>query len=158
MKKLFIITLTVVMAIGMFGCSLLSSSPKRDIDLEQVRKIKGTMLEITYQSAGEMTKEEFENSIYSQKVTYSGYACNPFQAIEGVMMSDEDYLKVYEFCLDSYENGTFDDYREDVCDGSTYTFTYYDENGEAHRLYSGYIYGNEELSGIVDIIGKYSLD
>jgi len=158
MRKLLSIVLTLVMAAGMFACSIPGGSAKRNIDLEKVRQIKGTLLEITHQSAGEMTQEEFEASCYSQKVTYSGDAYNPFQVVGGIKMSDEDFLEVYEFCLDAYENGTFDDYKEDVCDGSTFTFTYYDENGDAHTLYSGYIYGNEELSGIVDIIGKYSLD
>ena len=162
MKKVVRVVLsavmTVVMAAGMLGCSIPGIKAKRDINLEEVKKINGTLLEITHQSAGEMTQEEFESSITSQKVTYSGDAYNPFQVVGGVDMSDEDFIKVYEFCLDAYENNTFADYKEDVCDGSTYTFIYYDESGEAHTLYSGYIYGNEELSGIVEIIGKYSLD
>ena len=40
----------------------------------------------------------------------------------------------------------------------TFTFVYYDENGEAHVLYDGYCYDNKTLNKVRDIIGKYSLD
>lgn len=47
---------------------------------------------------------------------------------------------------------------EEVADGTTFTFVYYDENGGAHVLYDGYCYENKTLTKVREIIGKYSLD
>ena len=163
MKKVVKVVLSAVMAavmaVGMLGCSIPGIKAKRDINLDEVHKIKGTLISITRQSAGVMSLEEFEKSSSTISVSYAGdaYIPNPINSV-GLKMSDEDFLAVYEFCLDSYENGTFNDYYEDACDGTTYIFTYYDEVGEAHLLYSGYIYNNEALNDVINIITAYSID
>lgn len=93
------------------------------------------------------------------RVTYSGYAYVPGSLNgEGVKMSDKDLRTIYEFCVNSYENDAFADYSEQVCDGTTYSFVYYDEDGDAHTLYSGYCYSNKDLQSIMDIISNYSID
>ena len=153
MKKIVWSVTVLMMIVLMCGCG------KRTVDLERLHQIEGPLIEITHMGAGEMTEEEFAASVSTISVSYSGLAFipNPINA-EGVEMRDEDFKRVYNFCLDAYEKDKFANYKEDVCDGSTYSFTYYDEEGEAHRLYSGYIYGNKELNEIIQIIANYSID
>ena len=153
MKRKLLITIALLLALVMTGCG------GRKIDLEQIHSIDGSLLEITRTPQGEMTLEEFESSIYTISVSYSGRAFIPNPVYtDGVEMTDEDFKKVYNFCLDAYEKDKFADYSEEVCDGSTYSFTYYDETGEPHRLYSGYIYSNKELNDIIDTVAMYSVD
>ena len=45
----------------------------------------------------------------------------------------------------------FADYYEEVCDGQTYSFVFYDVDGNQHVLYDGYIYENAELNSILDM-------
>ena len=150
MNKVLLAVMILVPALITGGCG------KREVDLNEVHKIEGTLLEITQMPQGEMTLEEFEASVSTISVSYSGlaYIPNPIFS-DGMEMKDEDFLKVYNFCKDAYEKGTYSDYKEDVCDGTTYTFTYYDENGTAHVLYSGYIYNNKKLNDIIDTIAYY---
>jgi hypothetical protein len=68
------------------------------------------------------------------------------------MLTDEDYMTVYSFCVETVRNDTFADYYEEVCDEQTYRFLFYDEDGEEHVLYDGYIYQNDELNSILDIV------
>ena len=152
MNKVLLAVMMLVPAIVMSGCG------KRNVDLNEVHQIEGTLIEITQTPQGEMTLEEFESSIYTMSVSYAGLAYVPNPMIIGLEMKDEDFLKVYNFCLDAYEKGTYSDYKEDVCDGTTYTFTYYDENGTAHVLYSVYIYNNKKLNDIINTIAYYQVD
>ena len=153
MKKFVLSVLLMTLIAVMGGCG------KKNIDLEAIHRNQGNLLEITHVGQGEMTEEEYNASIYTMTVTYAGAAINPNPVNQiGVTMSDEDFITVYEFCVDAYEKGTFNDYEEDACDGSTYSFTYYDENGDAHLFYSGYINDNKELKNIISIVGSYSLD
>ena len=158
MKKLISLVMVLILAFVMCGCSFFGTgSKKRKIDLEKVRQNRGVLLEVTSHPQGPMTQEDMERYTNTQKVTYEGCAYNPFNT-QGVRMSDEDFIYIYEFCLDAYEKELFKNYSEEVDDGTTYEFVYYDENGKAHVLYNGYCYGNEKLSKVRDIIGKYSLD
>ena len=73
-------------------------------------------------------------------------------------MSDEDYMELYEFCKTALKTNKFAGYSEDVCDGQTYMFMYYDEDGNEQLIYDGYCYENKELKDIMNMISKYSLD
>ena len=158
MKKLMSVFMVLVLAFAMCGCSLFATgSNRRKVNLEEVRKNRGVLLEVTSHPQGPMTQEDVERYTNTQKVTYDGCAYNPFNEM-GVKMTDEEFLFIYEFCLDAYEKDLYKDYSEEVDDGTTFTFVYYDENGEAHVLYDGYCYENKTLSKVRNIIGKYSLD
>ena len=157
MRRLLSVVMVIVMALGMCSCSVLGLKGKKNIDIEKIKKIKGDLLVVTSYPQGPMIEKEYNSGILSSKVTYDGCAYNPFNTM-GVTMSDEDFLYIYEFCIDAYENDTFRDYSEQVDDGTIYSFVYYDENGEKHTLYHGYCYANEELTMVREIIGKYSLD
>ncbi len=126
------------------------------VNLDELKKINGTMLEIDDTPQGEMTEKEFNEQCSTLSVSYAGYA-NYTKSVnqEDVQITDQDLLTIYEFCLDAVENGTYEKYSEDVDDGSTYSFIFYDENSEPHMLYSGYIYDNQKLSEIVQIIENY---
>jgi len=153
MKRIICILMAVITIIGMTACG------KSKVDIEKLKQIKGTMLTITSSSQGEMTQEEYEKSKYEISVSYEGaaYIPNPVNST-GIMITDKDYLKIYNFCTNSVKTHKFNNYKEDVCDGTSYSFTFYDENGEAHKIYSGYIYNNKELSDIIDTITAYSVD
>ena len=158
MKKLMSVFMVLVLVFAMCGCSLFSTaSNRRKINLEKVRQNKGVLLEVTSHPQGPMTHEDAQRYTNTQKVTYDGCAYNPFNEM-GVKMTDEEFLFIYEFCLDAYEKGLYKDYSEEVADGTTFTFVYYDENGGAHVLYDGYCYENKTLTKVREIIGKYSLD
>ena len=73
-------------------------------------------------------------------------------------MTDEDYIKIYKFCTKNAEKSKFAKYKEDVCDGETYTFTYYDLDGNPHVIYDGYCYNNDELQDIMNTITYYQVD
>lgn len=153
MRKLIAAILILVMGLGMAACK------KNDINVKELQKINGNMLEIHTTPQGPMTEEDLE--IYSTTITvkYSGEIVFPFN--DGNLdpkMKDEDYQTIYGICYDAVKTDKFRDYSEEVDDGTTYSFTFYDENGAAHNFYSGYIYNNKELSKILDIIGNYSID
>lgn len=73
-------------------------------------------------------------------------------------LSDKDYKKIYDFAYDAYTNDSFSDYSEDGCDGENWSFVYYDSDENAHDLYSGYAYGNDDMTTIEDILESYQDD
>lgn len=168
MKKIIAAVLVAVMAVSLFGCADTGEkkSTKKDkdtkqtqIDIGELKENDGDLLVITSTPQVAMSEEDFDNAIFTWKVSYSGYAYCPNPVEEtGVKMSDKDLLFIYEFCIDAYENDTFKDYSEEVCDGDTYSFTYYDTDGKMHVLYSGYCYDNEDLQEVMEVIGKYQVD
>ena len=151
--KIISVFMTALIAFGMTGCG------KERPDIKELQKNKGDMLVITCCPQEAMTEEEYENSIFKMSVTYNGYANNPNPINNSlVKMPDDEYLKIYKFCVEAVEDNKFEGYDEDVCDGETYTFTFYDTEGKAHEIYDGYCYENDELQDIMNMISKYSLD
>ena len=159
MKSISKLILTIMAAAFMLimaaGCSAASSKES----IEELKKHEGFMLVIRSTPQMEMTEEEFKRASHKIGVTYSGNAYNPNPVnAEYLPMSDEDYMKVYNFCVTSVAKNKFANYKENVDDGTTYSFTYYDTDGNEHLIYSGYCYQNKELKVIIDIIGKYQLE
>ena len=155
--KLLSIVMTALMAFGMIGCSKVGTAGKADIS--ELKKNKGDMLVIVSHPQEAMTEEQYKAGTLRMSVTYDGCANNPNPINNSmVKMPDDEYLKIYNFCVEAAENNKFAGYKEDVCDGETYTFTYYDTEGNAHVIYDGYCYDNKELQDIMSLISKYSLD
>ena len=167
MKKILAAVLAAVMAVSLMGCAGTGKSKSHkstgggtiawlntatENNIENLKKNKGCMLEIT-----EYVSEP--QGEYTSYVTYGGGVYVSGTGANGeVSISDEDYLFIYNFCVDAYENDRFADYSEDVCDGETYKFVFYDTDGVAHTLYSGYCYDNEALQEINSRIGYYCID
>lgn len=150
--KILSILMVMVMALGMASCN------KDEVDINELQKHDGVMLTITRHPQEAMTIEDQRANTTVQKVTYDGLAYNPNPVNkDGIKMSDEDYLKIYEFCIKNVEKSKFKNYSEDVCDGDTYTFTFYDLDGNPTVIYDGYCYSNEDLQDIKKTIQKYAV-
>lgn len=150
--KILSILMVMVMALGMASCN------KDEVDINELQKHDGVMLTITRHPQEAMTIEDQRANTTVQKVTYDGLAYNPNPVNKnGIKMSDEDYLKIYEFCIKNVEKSKFKNYSEDVCDGDTYTFTFYDLDGNPTVIYDGYCYSNEDLQDIKKTIQKYAV-
>lgn len=167
MKRFIALVLILVMLSGIAGCanserngrrgsSSESGSVNKFEQLEELQSHEGTMLEIV--STVRLPVEEGSDIENTVIVEYSGDAYEVDTNYLNCHLSDEEYLTIYNFCVESVENDTFADYYENVCDGITYRFTFYDEDGNAHLIYDGYIYENAELNSIIDIFGNYYID
>lgn len=170
MKKLIAVLMIMAMLTGAAACG--KDSKKDDEteapetteteaapDIEELKTINGPMLEITSTIMADVPEDyDIHNTV---TINYDGQIFIPHNPIteSGIPISDEDYMTVYEFCIESVENDTFADYHEDdICDGTTYRFVFYDDSGEAHEIYDGYMYANEELRAILSIVGNYEMD
>lgn len=128
-----------------------SSRTELKVDVDTLKTYDGPMLEITSTIRMPLPDDVDPNS--TSVLYYDGTVNNSYNPNECLgTLSDEDYMTVYRFCVETVENDTFADYYEDVCDGQTYRFVFYDEEGNPYVLYDGYIYENDELSSIVDMI------
>ncbi len=147
--------MTAVLLFGTAGCRT------GKVDIKELQKNRGIMLEIQGYPQEAMLEEDYKAlcSAMVQTVYYDGtaYNANPLNN-PGLKMTDEDYLKIYDFCMDNLKNNKFGNYSEDVCDGDTYRFTYYDVDGNPTVIYDGYCYDNKDLQDIMNTIGMYSLD
>ena len=169
MKKFIALVLAVSVLFGTAACGKAdrnarggsresgeSSETKTESKIEELQELEGPMLEIT--STIRLPVEEGTDIDNTLVLEYSGHAYEEDTGwLEGYL-TDEEYLTVYNFCIESVENNTFADYYEDACDGVTYRFVFYDENGDAHLIYDGYIYENAELNSIINIFGNYYVD
>lgn len=161
MKRIIAVLMSLIMLTGLTACSDngdTGRSRRRSheateikVDIEDLKTYDGPMLEITSTIRMPVPDDVDPNS--TSVIYYDGTVNNSYNPNECLgALSDEDYMTVYRFCVETVENDTFADYYEDVCDGQTYRFVFYDEEGEEHVLYDGYIYQNDELSSIVDIV------
>lgn len=90
------------------------------------------------------------------RVTYDGYVyCDSEYSTGPAKLSDEDYMELYWFCVHAVKTDEFSKYYEDVCDGDTYKFTYYDTDGEEFVVYDGYCYDNADLQDIIALVTGY---
>ena len=158
MKKMISTILAAVMVMGLAGTAQASSYKKlsnddvsvaaRLMSPDDLKDNKGTMLVIDCYIV------EWGYSL-EYSVTYDGLVYTPYNY--GMQMSDRDLLCIYNFCVNA-SDGRYDSYSEDVCDGETYTYTFYDTDGKAHELYSGYCYDNDELMKALGILSYYQCD
>ena len=162
MKRIIAVLVSLIMLTGLTACSDNGDNGRSrrrsheateiKVDIEDLKTYDGPMLVITSTIQGPIPVEEERN--HSVVIYYDGTVnyldASPNECLGA--LNDEDYMTVYNFCIDTVRNDTFADYYEEVCDGQTYRFVFYDEEGEEHVLYDGYIYQNDELSSIVDIV------
>ena len=168
MKRFIALALIMSMLLGFAACGKDENNSRRNSrretvasetesnKIEELQSIEGTMLEIT--STIRLPVEEGTDIDNTIIVEYNGDAYEVDTGYLNCHLSDEEYLTIYTFCTESVENNTFADYYEEVCDGVTYRFTFYDEDGNAHLIYDGYIYDNAELNSILSIFSNYYID
>ena len=154
LAKIVSVLMIAVLAFGMIGCSMADK-----VDIKELKQHKGDMLVITACPQGPMTEEEFNMRSSSIRLSYSGtaYIPNPIEE-QQINMPDDEYLKIYNFCRKATAENRFANYSEQVEDGTTYNFTYYDLEGNAYVIYDGYCYENKELRDIMSLITKYQVD
>ena len=158
MKKIFSAVMAAVMVMSLAGAAQASSTKKYDksavtaaarmMSPDDIKDNYGAMLVID-----ELIVDWDCSLTYT--VYYDGIVSMPYSY--GMQMSDRDLLCIYNFCI-AASDGRYDRYGEDVCDGSIYTFTFYDTDGKAHELYSGYCYDNDELMSVIGLLSYYQCD
>lgn len=154
LTKLISVLMIAVLAFGMIGCG------KTDkVDIGVLKQHRGDMLVITSYPQQAMSEEDYRNAVSAIRLTYPGFAYipNPIEE-QQIKMPDDEYLKIYNFCEEAVAKNKFADYSEEVEDGRTYRFVYYDLNGDEHVIYDGYCYENKELLDIIGLITKYQVD
>ena len=152
MKRLLVTFMTAVMAMGLLTACSKSDSKNdettRETEDTAVVEISSTahepMFTVRSGNAGEYS---IDDDVWTS-VTYTVYVTSSY-------ISPDDYQYIYLFAENTLESDEFDSYREDACDGTTYTFEYYDSEGLCNRIYSGYCYANESLQSILDIVTSY---
>lgn len=160
--------MTFLLLPGLAGCNkkedngiketVIKETTVKEGGIGELKKHEGPMLVIESSSAGECTAEEYEASKCKIAAYYSGeaYNPNPFDQ-EYTMMDDEDYIKIYDFCVDAVETDRFKDRKETADDGTSYLFTFYDLQGTPYQIYSGNACDEiTELKDIEKTIIKYA--
>ena len=167
MKRIIALFMALVMLTGFVACSKSGNSERMRrrssetaetakttetiVDIEELKNNDGPMLVITSTIQGPIpVEEERDHSVviyYDGTVNYLD--ASPNECLGA--LNDEDYMTVYNFCIDTVRNDTFADYYEEVCDGQTYSFVFYDVDGDQHVLYDGCMYENAELNAILDM-------
>ena len=167
MTKILTVLMIAVLALSAAGCGSAGksgkgrkTSPGNKIDIEELQKNSGNMLVITRNPQEAMTAEQYEMARFEITITYEGNITIPGNPVNqtSLKLKNEDYIKIYKFGIDNAEKSKFANYKEDVCDGDTYTFTFYDTDGNPHVIYDGYCYNNKDLQDILNITGNYYID
>lgn len=74
---------------------------------------------------------------------------------ETVVLDSDDLKLLKAFVKESIENDTYADTHVNATDGQTWTFTYIDSEKNEKEIYSGYVYGIDELENIRYILASY---
>ena len=138
---------------------VVTSVPAKSID--ELKKIDGPMLTVGCENVGPFDYYEDECRGCTYLVYYNGQVerisehsmSDPVEATAEI--PDDALLSFYEFCLKYGDGKAFAGYSEDVCDGTMYYFSYFDERGQRHDIYGGYCYAVDVLMDIVDHVGAY---
>ena len=138
---------------------VVTSVPVKSID--EIKSIDGPMLAVGCENVGPFDYYEDECRGCTYLVYYNGQVerisehsmSDPVEATAEI--PDDALFSFYEFCLKYGDGKAFAGYSEDVCDGTMYYFTYFDERGQRHDIYGGYCYAVDVLMDIVDRVGAY---
>ncbi len=167
-KKIISAVLVLTLSAGtLAGCTGMGSGKSgkgKDKDskdngekIEELQKLEGDMFVLESYIRAPIPDDMDPTTEY--RVTYAGYVYSDRgYADEVAKMSDEDYMELYEFCKTAIKTNKFAGYYEEVCDGQTYMFMYYDEDGNEQLIYDGYCYDNDDLEDIVDLVTGYTIE
>ena len=129
--------------------------------IEELRSRSGTMLTVSKDNSGlySVNDDGYCHTIYiirwngeiSSRTTYGKDNKGEW---EYKKVSDEDYMTLFEFARDAYENGTFASCSE--ANGEyRWRFKYDPPEGGEYQIYYGFIEDNNGLSGISGIVSSY---
>ena len=157
MKKLFAVLLMVSILLRTVACGKAEKPGRRTdshaadesiVDIGELRTYEGPMFELT-STVRAPVPDDFDRD-YTVTIYYDASLVSDDYYLPQI--SNRYYMTIYRFCVNSLEEDTFADYYEEVDDGQTYRFTFYDEEGTPHVIYDGYTYDNAELSAIIDLV------
>ncbi len=163
-SAVLVLTLSAGALAGCTGTGSGKSGKGKDKDskvneekIEELQKLEGDMFVLESYIRAPIPDDMDPTTEY--RVTYAGYVYSDRgYADEVAKMSDEDYMELYEFCKTALKTNRFAGYYEEVCDGQTYMFMYYDEDGNEQLIYDGYCYDNDDLEDIVDLVIGYTIE
>ena len=172
MKKVISMILATVMVIGLVSCKKAPGhrSSRKDNAFSWMKIIENDELPDDYEGIILTVRESNWGEVCSTEdywVSSSYDIYNDGTIIETVnynlsapvvterTLSRDDLGTVYDFRQWCINDEPFADYHEDACDGVCRSFGYYDENDEYVSIYSGYTYGNSDLTEIQDIVYFY---
>ena len=74
---------------------------------------------------------------------------------EYATLSEDDYMKIYSFAQDAYENKTYADLEWEK-DGDTYvSISYYPPEDDEFYIFSGYLYADNEFCPVTELLASY---
>lgn len=159
MKKFLAIVLTLLMLVSLAGCM----KKVQKIPISDLKSRDGLMLVIGTELGGSSDSEDrvvsIEHEIFwDGKITQTKHHSNSDDESWELDLSDDDYMKFYEFAESAYLNDTYRWVKKHH-NSTTYTLDYYPAGGQGRVcLISGYSYGNEELSSAIELAESYFAD
>lgn len=162
------VTAAIMMCTGIAGCGM-DPHARRTIDpgadIDELKSRGGVMFEIGSEIVGPINWDDEDpltgvsfSINWNGTINRTSYYLNSGAVENGsAVMSDVEYLEVYNLAEDAYANNTYADYSEDdVMDGEMYSFVYYPvDREEGVHIYFGYCYSDEGLSNVVRIARSY---
>ena len=139
-----------------------NATPTPVPSIDELKARSGYMLRISVSNVGLYSPYDDEYSLTTYLIRWNGEisACTTVGNTRGewvyATLSDEDYMTLYSFAVDAYENGTYASYSE--ADGDyIWRFTYEPPEGEDYEIYYGSVSGNAELNGIAELVESYCI-
>lgn len=161
MKKFLAIVLTLLMLVSLAGCmKKVQKIPISDLkSRDGLMLVIGTEIDSSSDSEGEDRVVSIEHEIFwDGKITQTKHHSNSDDESWELDLSDDDYMKFYEFAESAYLNDSFR-WVKQYNRGHIYTFDYYPADGKGSVcLFSGSFSGNEELSNTIDLAESYFAD
>ena len=125
----------------------------------QVRS--GSMLYISTSNSGDIRPGADGYCLVSYFINWNGEVCRSITLgkekgeYEYVTLSEEDYMKLYEFAQDAYENKTYSDLEWEK-DGDTYvSISYYPPEDDEFYIFSGYLYADNDFCPVTELLASY---
>ncbi len=160
MKKLLIIIAALLV---MTGCGKPSEYTLSEEEYERLITLDGPMFRYGRHSNGLVFGQDdyWEGSGFTVYYdgTIEGYTSYNLSGAftSSATLEKEDYITIYEFCrnwMQSDMNGAYD---YGGCEQDSYSFDFYDEEGERHSLYYTDNIDDDKLQEIVGIYSKYDI-
>jgi hypothetical protein len=162
MKKIILMIAAFLLMTGCGGKMIETENELSDEEYERLIQLDGPMFCFSHSSNGLVCADDDYWSGDTYTVYYDGTIekCIKY-SISGEFTSQEalnkdEYITIYEFCrnwMQSDMNGAYD---YGGCEQDSYSFDFYDEEGEQHNLYYTDNPSGDPLKEVIKICGKYN--